>query len=136
MTRASPPALMVLIALFACKGAPRKATPADTESVARTCEKHADYDPTKGAEAIAAVDAKIVGTPPDWRAALMNVCYFEKRNYFIAYTTVERRDTRSREKLCEALRASGATGVITPIYVHCSDGKRCTTCRQGSGEHR
>jgi hypothetical protein len=126
----------VVVALLACRNKPRKATPEDTARIQRVCQKHADYDPKRGGEAVAALDTHLAGRSTEWRDAMEQICYFSKRNYFVVYTLIDKRDTHSREQLCEALRASGGTGIVTPIYLHCSDGKRCTTCRQGAGEHR
>jgi len=125
--------VMAIISLsVACQHESLEATAEDTAKAKKSCAKYPDYVAADGAAVLAKLDARCAANPGTcaWRKRIADICVFygEKTpQRYDVITTLNGRDQRSQESLCDAMRG-GVVALATRVDVFCKGGKACIKC--------
>jgi hypothetical protein len=125
------------IALMACKKEAADATPADSARALAACRALPDFEPSEAEALQQKLDTHCASAECSTKKKISRLCYFygpRTQGHYRVFTTVSGGDVATRDDTCDMLRASGVFASISPIYLHCADGKACSTC--GGGGHR
>jgi hypothetical protein len=129
--------MTLVTALFAlsaaCQPDSNDASAEDTAKAKKSCAKYPDYVPADSPAVFAKLDEHCTANKGSctWRKRIADVCVFHGEKTSQRYdvmTTLNPRDQRSLDSLCDAMRDGGVVALATRVDLFCRGGKNCMKC--------